>query len=126
MSDETFPIVLAGREWRLPHLTFRTIKSVQPILFDVYTRISSADGDAAKGAAIDEEQLNRLAAATWRAIATVDPEMSFEAFLDLPFSVGELISAFPALAQAAGLKAASSATATAEGSPPPGKSISTP
>ena len=126
MSDDTFPIVLAGREWRLPHLTFRTIKGVQPLLFDVYAKMSSHIDEPSKGASISEEQLDRLAEATWRSIATIDPGLSFQDFLDLPFSVGELLAAFPAIAQAAGLRAEPSTSATSEVSPPPGKSILTP
>ncbi len=75
-------------------------------------------------ARLGEAELDRLAEATWRAIAHIDPALSLADFLDLPFSVGDLIQAFPAVAKAAGLRPGPSATP--EASPELGKSISTP
>ncbi len=124
MSEETFVIALGGRSWTLPHLPFRAIKAIQPALFQIY---ADAGGDATTSASVarlGEPQFDRLAQATWRAIAVVDPSLGFEDFLDLKFSVGELIQALPALAKAAGLRA-SAQQATQEASPPQGKSTST-
>ncbi len=124
MSDETFAVTLGGRSWELPHLPFRAIKAIQPALFDIYL---AAGGPAMSGdsvARLGEPELDRLAEATWRAIAQVDPALSFADFLDLPFSVGQLIQAFPAVAKAAGLRPGRAATR--EASPASGKSISTP
>ena len=124
MSDETFPVALGGRTWALPHLPFRAIKAIQPALFDVYVAAGggamSSDGVARLG----EADLERLAEATWRALAHVDPALSLADFLDLAFSVGDLIQAFPSVARSAGLRAG--ANATAEASQDAGKSISTP
>lgn len=115
MSDETFPVELAGRRWNLPHLPFRLIKAIQPALFKAYA-------DAGEGA-LNETQIDNLAQSAWRAISHVEPSLSFEDFLGLSFSVGDLFAALPAVAQAAGLRPT---TATQEASPPSGKSISTP
>jgi hypothetical protein len=125
VSEETFAIALAGRRWALPHLPFRAIKAIQPALFQVYAEAGGANLSTASVARLGEAQFDRLAEATWRAIAVVDPTLSYEAFLDLPFSVGELIQAFPALAKAAGLRAGETSDATREASPQAGKSIST-
>ena len=62
-------------------------------------------------ARLGEAELERLAEATWRAVAHVEPALSFADFLELPFSVGDLIQAFPSVAKAAGLRAAETATA---------------
>ena len=124
MTDETFAVTLGGRSWALPHLPFRAIKAIQPALFDIYL---AAGGQAMSGdsvARLGEAELERLAEAIWRAIAHVDPALSYADFLDLPFSVGELIHAFPAVAKAAGLRPTQGATR--EASPDLGKSISTP
>ena len=99
MSEETFPVSLGGKTWSVPHLPFRTIKAIQPALFDVYLE---AGGPAMSGesvARLSEAQLDRLAEATWRAVSFVDPELTCGTFLELPFSVGELIQAFPASRQ---------------------------
>ena len=125
MSEETFVIALAGRRWALPHLPFRAIKAIQPALFQVYAEAGGAELSSASVARLGEAQFDRLAEATWRAIAVVDPALSYEEFLDLPFSVGELIQAFPALAKAAGLRAVEASDATREASPQAGKSTST-
>ena len=83
-------------------------------------------------ARLGEAQLDRLAEATWRAIAHVDPALSYADFLDLPFSVGELIQAFPVGRQGGGpapRRCAGSTgkpPATPEASREAGKSISTP
>ena len=123
MSEETFAVALGGRRWRLPHLPFRAIKAIQPALFDVYLAAGGASLSSESVARLGEAELDKLAEATWRAIAHVEPALSYADFLDLPFSVGELIQAFPSVARAAGLRPADNATQ--EASPPPGKSIST-
>ena len=125
MSEETFTIALAGRRWALPHLPFRAIKAIQPALFAVYADAGGAEMSAASVARLGEAQFDRLAEAAWRAIAVVEPALSYAEFLDLPFSVGELIQAFPAVAKAAGLRAAAATEATREASPPSGKPTST-
>ena len=132
MSEEAFAISLGGKTWSVPHLPFRAIKSIQPALFDVYLAAggSSMSGDSV--ARLSEAQLERLAEATWRAISFVEPELSLANFLNLPFSVGELIKAFPSVARAAGLRPgriedqASPAHAAPEASQSVGKLISTP
>ena len=124
MSDETFSIALGGKSWELPHLPFRAIKAIQPALFDTYLAAGGASMSTDTVARLGEAHLDRLAEATWRAIAVVEPALSFAEFLDLPFSVGDLIQAFPAVARAVGLRTAPAATQ--EASQEPGKSISTP
>jgi hypothetical protein len=132
VSEEAFAISLGGKTWSVPHLPFRAIKSIQPALFDVYLAAggSSMSGDSV--ARLSEAQLERLAEATWRAISFVEPELSLANFLNLPFSVGELIKAFPSVARAAGLRPgriedqASPVHAAPEASQSVGKLISTP
>ncbi len=124
MSEETFDVALGGRRWALPHLPFRAIKAIQPALFDTYLAAGGPSMSIESVARLGEAELDRLAEATWRAIAQVEPALSYAEFLELPFAVGDLIQAFPAVAKAAGLRPATSATL--EASQPPGKSISTP
>ena len=124
MSDETFAIELAGRRWTLPHLPFRAIKAIQPALFQIYADAGGEAMSTHSVASLGETQIERLAEATWRAISHIEPSLSYEDFLSLPFSVGDLIQAFPSVAKAAGLRARSEPAAP-EASPSPGKSIST-
>ena len=131
MSEETFVIALGGRQWTLPHLPFRAVKAIQPALFQIYAEAGGAELSGANVARLGEAQFERLAEAqferlaeaTWRAIAVAEPTLAYEDFLDLPFSVGDLIQALPALAKAAGLRA-ERPEATREASPPQGKSTS--
>ena len=125
MSEDTFVVELAERRWALPHLPFRSIKAIQPALFQLYADAGGESITTRSVAALGEAQIERLAEATWRAIAHVDPALSWDDFLALPFSVGDLIQAFPSVAKAAGLRAQAT-SATPEASPPPGKSTSTP
>ena len=108
MSEETFLVGLGGRRWNLPHLPFRAIKKIQPTLFQVYAELGGAAISTSSVAQLSEAQLDRLAEATYQAIAHVDPELTRETFLDLPFSVSELMQAFPVIAKSAGLRAANS------------------
>ena len=124
MSEETFAVALAGRSWALPHLPFRAIKAIQPALFDIYLAAGGASLTGDSVARLGETELDKLAEAIWRAVAHVEPALSYAEFLELPFSVGELIQAFPAVARAAGLRAAEAVEATREASPPAGKSTS--
>jgi hypothetical protein len=124
MNDETFPIALGGKAWALPHLPFRAIKAIQPALYDIYVAAGGTSMSSGGVARLGEAELERLAEAIWRAISHVDPALSLADFLELPFSVGDLIQAFPSVAKAVGLRPAQNATA--EASPEAGKSITTP
>jgi hypothetical protein len=104
MSEETFTVTLGGRQWSLPHLPFRAIKKIQPILFQLYADLGGAGASPADISRFDEARLDRLSEAAYLAIATVDKELSREAFLELRFSVGELLLAFPSIARASGLR----------------------
>ena len=132
MSEEAFAISLGGKTWSVPHLPFRAIKAIQPALFEIYLAAGGPSMSGESVARLNETQLDRLAEATWRAVSFVEPELSFTKFLDLAFSVGELIQAFPSVARAVGLQPgktedqASPAPATQEASQDLGKSISTP
>jgi hypothetical protein len=132
VSEDGFSISLGGKTWSVPHLPFRAIKAIQPALFEIYLAAGGPSMSSESVARLNEAQLDRLAEATWRAVSFVEPELSFTKFLDLAFSVGELIQAFPAVAKAVGLQPgkiegqASPAPATQEESQDLGKSISTP
>ena len=127
MSEDTFIVSLGGRQWALPHLPFRAIKKIQPALFQVYAELGGAAISTTSVAQLSEAQLDRLAEATYQAIACIDPDLSRDTFLDLPFSVSELMQAFPAIAKAAGLRAAkiSDAPQGEAAQEAPGESIST-
>ena len=125
MSEEPFLVALGGRRWELPHLPFRAIKAIQPILFQLYGELGGAEAGLTSFARFTEAQLDRLAEAAYYAIAVVDKELSREAFFELPFSVGELILAFPAIARAAGLRAVAATEAAQEAPQSMGESIST-
>ena len=124
MTDEAFPVRLAGRVWALPHLPFRAIKSIQPALFKLYNEAGGPDVAGHGIATLGEAEIEALALATWLAISHVDRELTYAAFQDLPFSVSDLFSAFPSIARAAGLRPRDT-SATQEASPGEGKSIST-
>ena len=124
MSEETFEVHLGGRSWTLPHLPFRAIMAIQPALFQIYAEAGGAEASALRVAALEEAQIERLARAVWRALACVEPGLVYEDFVQLAFSVGDLLNAFPAVARAAGLRPRDSA-ATREASQPEGKSPST-
>ena len=132
MSDDAFAISLGGKTWSVPHLPFRAIKAIQPALFDVYVAAGGPSMSSESVARLDEAHLDRLAEATWRAISFVEPDLPFAKFLDLAFSVSELIEACPSVARAVGLQPGkiedhgSPAVATPEASQNLGKSISTP
>ena len=54
MIDEGFAVSLGGRSWRLPHLPFRIIKTIQPALFKVYSDAADAGGGALAESQIDD------------------------------------------------------------------------
>ena len=124
MSEEMFVVELAGRRWELPHLPFRAIKSIQPALFQIYNDAGGPEMTTRSVAALGEVEIERLARATWQAIAHVDPHLSFDEFMEMAFSVSDLLTAFPSVAKAAGLRPRIEA-ATPEASPETGKSHST-
>jgi hypothetical protein len=117
MTDGSFPVTLSDRKWQLPHLPFRLVKIIQPVLMHVY-----AEAGSTSTTLLTEEQIDRLARATWQALNHVDPQLTLDEFMSLPFSIADLFSALPSVAQAAGLMAPS---ATQEASPDSGKLTST-
>ena len=128
MSEETFAVALGGRRWALPHLPFRAIKKIQPALFQIYSDLGGADISPGHIARLGEAQIDRLAEAAYLAIAEVDAALTREAFLELSFSVGELMQAFPSIARAVGLrpiKPTPADEAAQEAPHPAGESIST-
>jgi hypothetical protein len=116
-DDETFAISLGGKNWSIPHLPFRAIKKIQPALLNIYADLGGAEMSLASVARLGEAQLERLAEAAWLAISHVDASLTREQFFDLPFSVAELMRAFPAVAQAAGLRAGSTVPAGRQEAP---------
>ena len=125
MSEDTFTVRLAGRKWELPHLSFRAIKAIQPALFRIYANAGGVDMSSTSIGALGEADIEALGSATWRAISQVDSALTFDQFMDLPFSVHDLLAAFPAVAMAIGLRPGEK-KATLEASPGAGKSTSTP
>jgi hypothetical protein len=125
MNEESFPVSLGGRHWVLPHLPFRAIKRIQPALFQVYSELGGAAISAASVAQLSEAQLDRLAEAVYLAIACVDPALTREAFVDLPFSVNELMHSFPAVASAVGLRPVAAQSGREADREAPGELIST-
>jgi hypothetical protein len=116
LSEAPFVAELAGRRWELPHLSFRIIKAIQPALFQLYSETARSGNQP-----LSEAQIDGLATVVWRALASVDPALELDAFLDMPFSVADLFRNLPVVAEAAGLRV----QAAAEASPEMGKSTST-
>ena len=127
MSEGAFLVSLGGRRWSPAASSLpgdqENSASVVPGLF----RLGGGAISTASVAQLSEAQLDRLAEATYLAIAHVDPELSRESFLDLPFSVSELMEAFPAVANSAGLRSTRAASAAQPDAKreAPGESIST-
>ena len=119
MSDgETFRVELGGKAWDVPHLPFRAIKAIQPALYGFYVSAGGAAMTSDTIARLSEADLDRLADAIWRTVSAADPALTFADFLDLPFSVSDLIRVFPAVAKAVGLRPASSEAAPDAGKAP--------
>ena len=103
MSEETFPVIAGGGAMdaaasAVPRHQGDSAGAVRGLSRGRRRR----DVERERRARSSEAQLDRLAEATWRAIAHVEPALSLDEFLDLPFSVGDLIQAFPAVARAVG------------------------
>lgn len=118
MSDETFPVTLAGQTWDLPRLPFRVCKKVQPRLLKRSRDLFGGRGEASEpgfamalALRLDEPVLDDLADAAYFAVSAVDPKLTREAFLELPFTSGELVAAMKPLLQACGLEVGERAAA---------------
>lgn len=105
MPQDAFPVALGGRTWSIPHLPFRIIKTVHPMLMQRGAAVFGG-GEAGMMLRVDEAAMDELAEAAFRCIAVVDPALTREAFFDLPFSFSDLAVALPSLMQACGLRAA--------------------
>jgi hypothetical protein len=101
--SETFPITLAGKTWQIPHLPFRILKKLQPRLL---AKGASLFGGDLKTLVfrLEEEQLDALAEDAFTAISFVEPTLTQEQFLELPFSSRELLETVTSLMRAGGLE----------------------
>jgi hypothetical protein len=115
-ESETFPIALAGRTWAIPHLPFRLLKKVQPLVMRRGAQFRGAGGGVEAVLSLDEAALDDLAEAVWLAISHVDRGISRAQFDDLPFGSQDLFFAVPSLIRACGLLARTAAAAAEDSS----------
>jgi hypothetical protein len=102
--SERFLVELADRGWNIPRLPFRLVKAIQPAIYEVYLAAGGEGMTDETASCLEEADLDVLAEAVWRACSYVDVPLTFDAFLDLPFSVEDLLKALPAVARAVGLR----------------------
>ncbi len=107
MPNETFPIRLGGREWRLRQLPLRGVMKVEHKLLRCGQSIFPAESDG-RGIhyRVDEAILETLSDVAFSAIAVVGPDLTREAFFELPITSMELLLSMTPLLRAVGIAVA--------------------
>jgi hypothetical protein len=97
-------VLLAGRLWRVPALTAKQNKIVDPLILSLLPIFSKwqSDKSAALGG-LGADQYNALLEIAFQAIRMACPELTREKFLDMRITLPELIAAFTVIAQQTGI-----------------------
>ena len=87
-------VVLAGREWFVPVLAMRQVRVVVPGLMRLMPVLQDLQsGEASAMARLSEDNFDNIVAVVHAALTRAYPELTHEAFLDLPISTPELVAA---------------------------------
>ncbi len=87
-------VTLAGREWFVPVLAMRQARVVVPALMRLMPVLRDMQsGEPAAMARLSSEDYDAIIAVVHSALTRAYPDLSREAFLDLPASTPELVAA---------------------------------
>lgn len=92
---------LAGRDWAIPDLAVKQIMRLVPALARLDELAREAGGP---GVVASEEQIRRIYDVAYIALTRAYPELTREAFDDLPIRIDEIVAALPVIARQAGLE----------------------
>lgn len=103
MADD-LTLTLAGVEYQLAPLPWRTVKKIQPVLYRLYTTMQS-DGGERPIASLSESDLDALAEIVFTALGHLETgtRPARDAFDDMPITVGEMVRTIPPISRAAGM-----------------------
>lgn len=85
-------VTLAGKEWAVPPMSARKIIKFGGKIVGLNL------------GRLDEDGLSAIYEATHIALGTAYPALTFDAFLDMPVTMDEILEAMPVLTTAAGMK----------------------
>ncbi|MFY9628340.1 MAG: hypothetical protein WAK03_09360 [Methylocystis sp.] len=109
-------VVLAGREWFVPVLAMRQARVVVPGLMRLMPVLQDLQsGEASAMARLSEDNFDNIVAVVHAALTRAYPELTHEAFLDLPISTPELVAALGVVTRQTGFFKPSASTEQTEG-----------
>jgi len=97
-------VTLGGRQWRVPPLSARQNKIIDPLILGLLPIFSEWQNDRAGALAkLGAKQYDGLLDIAFVALSRSQPDLTREQFLDLPITLPELIAAFSVIAQQTGV-----------------------
>jgi len=97
-------VVLGGKSWPVPMLAARQNKIIDPLILRLLPVFALWQSDKAQALAkLGAAEYDALLDIAYVAITRAHPEFTRDAFLDLPVTLPELITAFSIIAQQTGV-----------------------
>lgn len=97
-------VIIGGKKWQIPMLSARQNRVVDPLILGLLPLFATWQSD--KVAAIgmlSQPQYEALQEIAYQGISRGQPQVSRDAFLDLPVSLPELVTAFAVVAEQTGI-----------------------
>lgn len=97
-------VVIGGRKWPVPMLTAKQNRIIDPLILGLLPVFAEWQNDRAGALAkIGTRHYDALLDIAFAAISRSQPDLTREAFLELPVTLPELIAAFSIIAQQTGI-----------------------
>jgi len=96
--DQSPMVLLGGRDWPVPELAVRQIMRLVPLMGRLYK------AGAASAGILDEEEIGWLYEIAYVALTRAHPDLSRQAFDEMPIRLHEIMSSLPVIARQAGLE----------------------
>jgi len=104
MDNDIMDVMLGGKLWKVPVLSAKQNKQIDPLILGLLPLFAEWQNDrAAALAKLGAVQYDALLEIAFVAIARLRPELTREQFLELPITLPELITAFSIIAQQTGI-----------------------
>ncbi len=97
-------IVLGGKKWEIPMLSARQNRVVDPLILGLLPLFATWQQDKATALGmLSQPQYEALQEIAYQGMSRSRPDVSRDAFLDLPVTLPELVTAFAAVAEQTGI-----------------------
>lgn len=97
-------IVLAGKKWQIPMLSARQNRLIDPLILGLLPVFAAWQEDKERALTmINQQQYDALLDIAFYSLSRSHPQVTRDAFMDLPITLPELVAAFAVIAGQTGI-----------------------